>query len=213
MNILQQTLAIAIAKRDAAKATLERFRQSVASLAQAEQTASKGESDARALLENATMAKVRGDGDTTANARAVYHTAMADLAVAETEHAAGKRVVAEAEHELEQLTKASHRAAVDVAKAIAAAEEPALILAARRYGNALARHKSLIRFARAASADAGTVSDPIADLNSNNPLKLQLDALTNPQVIDSSFAVTEASLLDAKVTIGTGAGIGGRIVE
>jgi hypothetical protein len=197
----QKALSIAIAKRDAAKASLERFRQSVAALAAAEQTATKAEAEARAQLEAAIVAKVKGNGepDTTASARNVYQLAMADLAVAETEHAAGERVVTEAERDLEQLSKAAHRAAVEVAKAVAAHEQPRLVAAARAYGQALHRHKALIRFARAASADSGLIADPIADIqNANNPLKLQIDALTSGTELDP-LRLTESEMLEAKI--------------
>jgi hypothetical protein len=195
----QKALAVLIAKREAARAQLDRYKASVHVLADAEETARKAEGAAQANLQEAAVNKIKTGTDTTVNARAVYDAAMRALQAAETEHAAGKRVVLEAAHELDQLTKEVHRQCVEVAKSIAAHDEPNLVAAARAYGEALHRHRSLISFARAASADSGLVADPVADLNSNNPLKLQIDTLiagTDLQPV----GLTESSMLDAKLS-------------
>jgi hypothetical protein len=166
-------------------------------LADAEQAAHRAEADAQQALHEAAADKVRTGTDTTAAARSAYQQAMADLAVAETEHEAGKRVVLESEHELKQVAKDAHKMAAQVAKSIADAEEPSLVAAARTYGEKVARHRALTRFARAASADGGSIVDPIPELNANNPLAALLQDLTAGRDVELHFS--EQTLLDAKL--------------
>jgi len=199
----QKTLGVAIGKRNQAEENLQKYKATLYRLQEVDAAAQKAEADAQANLNQLMQEKIKTGVDATANARAVYSQAMLDLQIATTEHEAGKVVVMQAEHELTQLGRSASRAAVDVARAIAEAHVPGLLTDAKRYSNALQRYKALVRFARAASADSGLISDPIPDLaNSNNALRLRLDELINRQTLDDSFTLTEASLLDAKLDIG-----------
>jgi hypothetical protein len=195
----QKALAVLIAKREKAEQQLTLCRQRVHVLGDVEQAAQKAEAEAQARLNDAAAEKVRTGNDTTAEARAAYQQAIADLAVAETEAAAGRRVILEDRTDLATLERDVHRQCAIVAKAIAEHEQPRLVATARAFGEALARHKSLIRFARAKSADSGLIADPIADIqNSNNPLKLQIDDLINGKDLEA-VALTEQAMLDAKI--------------
>jgi hypothetical protein len=199
VNRDQQILASLIAKRNAAAADYERYRHAAKSLTQSEQVADKATEEAAAQLEAAMVAKIKGDGDgDTSAARAAYQTALAALAVAEAEARAGKIVVADAEATLETLTKQAAHQAVEVCKAIAKHDEVTLREAAEAFGKQLARRRAITRAARAASATTGLNSDPVAELNLNNPLKLKLDELIDGKELDAIF-YAEQDLLNAKL--------------
>jgi hypothetical protein len=201
MNNLQQ-LATAVTKRDEQRMTLARYKNTLNQLTNGERLAEKAEESAKANLIQLTQEKVRTGVDGGAKAaRATYSQAMLDLQIATTEREAAEQVCKQAEQELDRLTKSAHRAGIDVAKATATAEQSGLLVAARRYGLALARHRALIRYARAASSDSGVISDPIPEINSLNPLKLELDALVSGEGLDP-VSVTERDMLDAKPATG-----------
>lgn len=198
MNNDQKALASLVAKRNAAAADLERFRKSARELGQAEQVATKATAEASLQLEAATMAKVKGEANNTANARAVYQTALADLACAETESRAAARVVSEAEASLDTLTKQAAHQAVEVCKAIAQHGEQALLDSAKAFGKQLARRRAITRAARAASAATGLNSDPVSELHQACPLKLKLDDLIEGKELDA-IGYSEQDLLAARI--------------
>lgn len=196
----QRALAVAIAQREKARTDLELYIQRLSALELAEQEAEQAEADTQAALMEATATKIRTGTDTTNTARTAYQSAVTAVAVAEVEHAAAEQVVTEQKAELDRAEKAASRAAVEVAKQVAAEHEPALIAAARAYGAALAKHRALIRFSRKASADSGLIADPISDWsNSNNPLKLKAEQLINSAEVDG---LSEQHMLDAKLNGG-----------
>lgn len=198
MNNDQKLLASLLSKRNAAAADLARYRQAAKALTQAEQVADQATEDASADLEAAMVSKIKGDGGDTTAARAAYQAALAALAVAEAEARAGKVVVADAETNLDTLTKQAAHQAVEVCKAIAQHDEAALLDAGREFGKHLARRNAIIRAARAASATTGLNADPVAELNDNNPIKLELDELISGKDLDA-IGYGEQDLLDAKL--------------
>jgi hypothetical protein len=73
-----------------------------------------------------------------------------------------------------------------------------LIAAASAFGQSLAKRRALIRFARAASADSGLVADPVADLNSSNPLKVKVDAMISGADFEP-VGLSEQAVLDEEL--------------
>lgn len=192
----QRALAVAIAAREEATKKLEKYRHKWAEVEQAEYAADQNAAAAHAALVDATATRIKTGTDDTEAAKVAYGAAVATASLAEVEKLATDRVKKEAAVEVDLATKAALRAAIDVARQVAADHEPHLRACADAYGKALGKYKGLVRFARAASNDLKMPADPVADLNSNAPLKGDLDKLVND---NEQLFFTELSLLDVKL--------------